>query len=128
MVAINFQPRFADDVAFGVKRQTIRRKARCQPGDLLQLYTGQRTASCRKLADAMCTRVRPIRICFEEMFIDGERLLAGNAERGEWADRDNDFAKRDGFSGFMEMVDWFQEKYGALPFDGFLIEWRLNAI
>lgn len=59
------------------------------------------------------------------MMLDGRRVPAGDARRGEFEDCDNDFARKDGFDGFMEMADWFRERYGALPFDGFVIEWRL---
>lgn len=124
MVAINFSPQFADPVETGTKRQTIRAKARCKPGDRLQLYTGMRTKTCRKLMDAICTRVRPVAINPTGIEIDGKPLFAGNALRGELGDRDNDFAEKDGFKGFMDMADWFLETYGQLPFHGFLIEWR----
>lgn len=70
MVAYNFQAQFADDVEHGFKTQTIRRDARCKSGDKLQLYTGQRTKNCRKLCDAICKRVTPIKICDTEMFLD----------------------------------------------------------
>ena len=126
VVAINFQPQFADAVESGEKCQTIRRKARCKPGDALQLYTGQRTQQCRKLADGVCTRVRPVRIDHEGMWLDGERLYAGWARRDDPWDCDCDFAKKDGFGDFMEIVDWFRERYGSLPFDGFVIEWRIS--
>lgn len=125
MVALNFQPQFAEAVESGRKRQTIRRQARCMAGDKIQLYTGQRTKSCRKLGDAVCTRVRPVRIEATQMFLDGERLLAGNAERDELGDRDNDFARKDGFDGFCELSDWFANRYG-LPFEGFVVSWRLE--
>lgn len=126
MVAYNFQEQFASYVEYGFKTQTIRRDARCKPGDHLQLYTGQRTKDCRKLCDAICKRVTPIKICDTEMFLDGKRLLAGDALRDEWEDRDNDFAKKDGFDGYMEMADWFRARYGSLPFEGFLIEWEVK--
>ena len=124
MVALNFQPQFADDVEYGLKRQTLRRNARCKPGDALQFFTGQRTKSCRRLGEGVCTRVIPVRICGTEMFLDGRRLYSGDARRDDVEDFDNDFAKRDGFSGFMEMADWFRDRYGALPFDGFVIQWQ----
>lgn len=122
MVAYNFEPRFAEDIEYGSKTQTIRTKARCKKGDNLQLYTGMRTKACRKLRDATCIRVTPIKICAIEMFLNGQRLFAGDALRGECEDRDNDFAKKDGFFGFTEMAEFFEEKYG-LPFEGFVIEW-----
>ena len=126
MVAINFQPNFADEVEWGKKRQTIRRAARCKPGDALQLYTGMRTKQCRKLGDAICTRIRPVVIRDTEMLLDGRIVFAGDARRDDLGDHDNDFARKDGFEGFMEMAEWFQARYGALPFEGVVIEWRLE--
>jgi hypothetical protein len=123
MVALNFQPQFADDVADGTKCQTIRRTARCKAGDRIQLYTAQRTKACRKLGEATCKRVRPVRICDTEMWLDGRRLYAGNGSPDEWLECDNDFAVKDGFPGFMEMAEWFRDRYGSLPFEGFVIEW-----
>lgn len=38
MVAINFSAQFAGPVERGEKRQTIRRKAKGEPGTALQLY------------------------------------------------------------------------------------------
>jgi hypothetical protein len=37
MVAINFRAQFTHDIRRGAKRQAIRAKARCKPGDCLQL-------------------------------------------------------------------------------------------
>jgi len=126
MVAYNFKEQFAGDVEDGAKLQTIRRDARCKVGDKLQLYTGMRTKKCRKLADAVCTAVIPVKICDTEMFLNGERLHPGNALRGEYDDRDNDFAQKDGFDSFMDMADFFRQQYGSLPFEGFVIRWRLS--
>lgn len=124
MVAINFKAQFADDVESGVKRQTIRRNARCKPGDALQLYTGMRQPGCRKLMDAICTQVIPVEIGPTTMRLNGKPLVAGDAPRGCYEDYDNDFAKKDGFSSYMEMSDWFEAQYGELPFTGFVIRWR----
>ena len=121
MIRLNFNPRFADLVASGEKRQTIRRNAECVAGDALQLFS-----EGRHIADALCTRVRPVWICETHMRIDGEWLRAGTSLRGDIEDCDNDFAKRDGFGGFLEMVRWLQNSYATLPFNGFLIEWELT--
>lgn len=123
MVALNFQPQFSEDVEYGHKRQTIRRSARCQPGDRLQFFTGQRTPACRRLGEGVCIRVTPVRLCDTEMFLDGRRVLSGDARRDDFEDFDNDFARRDGFQGYMEMADWFRARYGTLPFEGYLIQW-----
>lgn len=123
MVSYNFQKQFADDVEYGIKTQTIRQKERAKKGDRLQLYTGMRTKSCRKLTDAICTDVKPIMIDAMGITISGRRLLAGSAYRDEAEDRDNDFAKKDGFEGFSELAEWFSNRYG-LPFHGFITYWR----
>jgi len=54
MPALNFQSRFADLVASGKKRQTIRpvRRHPIKAGDLLHLFTGMRTKRCKRLPSA----------------------------------------------------------------------------
>ena len=56
MPALNFQKQFVPLIESGEKRQTIRsqRKQPIKVGDLLYLYTGQRTKNCRKLAESIC--------------------------------------------------------------------------
>ena len=79
MVAFNFQSRFADAVESGEKRQTIRLKARCKPGDTLQLYVGQRSKRCRLLGLGCCTDVRSCAITMLPAVVIGGRML-GRAE------------------------------------------------
>jgi hypothetical protein len=126
VVAYNFQKQFADDVEYGIKLQTIRQKARCQTGSALQLYTGMRTKNCRKLADAVCLSVTPVIINSCSIILNGAQLPIGNALRDELGDCDNDFARKDGFDGFVEMAKWFENRYGLLPFEGVVIKWRLK--
>ena len=116
MVAINFKAKFADAVEGGEKRQTIRRTARCKPGDRLQLYTGQRTKKCRRLREVVCTDVYPIQITQTSIVVDGMIYALGSVMAYH-------YAKMDGFEGAPDMVEFFRKQYG-LPFDGFLIEWR----
>ena len=81
MVAINFTV-FQDKIIAGDKRQTIRRAARCNPGDRVQLYTGMRTKQCRKLGEAVCRHVERVIIpappLMHLMLGDG-RILRGKA-------------------------------------------------
>ena len=107
MVAINFQPQFADDVESGKKRQTIRRKARCKAGDKLQLYTGQRTKACRKLLDALCVDVSDIVM----PLLDNPLITDA-------------FAQADGFKDSKEMQEWFRTRYKTNIFHGVLIRWK----
>lgn len=118
MVALNFKAQFAQDVEDGTKHQTIRQKARCQRGDELQLYTGMRTKKCRKLRDAVCMDVMPVLICDTEMYLNGKLLCEEND------DRDNDFARADGFDSYMDMAAFFRDQYGPLPFRGWVIRWE----
>ncbi len=108
MVALNFQTRFAVAVRAGIKTQTIRkaRKRRIKKGDLLQLYTGQRTSNCKKLGDAVCTSVETITLFKERPGLQ-------------------EIALADGFADASDMLDWFQHMHG-LPFTGHLITWRLR--
>lgn len=123
MIPIIFDAQFADDVEWCIKTQTVRKVAPCKKGDRLELFTNPLQGPVRKLVDATCTAVKPIRIDAMGITLDGNRLFAGSAYRDETDDRDNDFAKKDGFGDFMEMADWFADRYG-LPFDGVVIYWR----
>lgn len=114
MVAINFSAQFASDVECGKKRQTIRRTKRCAAGDLLRLYTGQRTKACRLLREAVCRDV----------------TYVGLTERGvTLGDRDrfphdiDELAQQDGFRDYAAMWAWFSERYRTNSFTGYVIRW-----
>lgn len=119
MVAINFSPQFADAVASGRKTQTIRQKARAKPGDVLQLYTGQRTKDCRKLADAVCVDCTYVGL-------NADAISLGDVRRFP-RDRD-EFARADGFEDYAAMWRWFAEKYQTNSFTGYIIRWRIPTV
>lgn len=122
MVAYSFKPRFEIPIAEGWKTQTIRgpRERHARPGEMLQLFVGQRTAHCRKICpDVRCTEVMKIIIEFDaDGFI--ERI-----ETDGVAARDLDaFAQRDGFRDAEEMAEFWAAEHGHLRvFQGVLIEW-----
>lgn len=118
MVAFNFKQQFANDVARGRKRMTIRATNRCQAGDPLQLYTGMRTKACKKLRDAVCAYAAPVEI---DSDAHGRLRVSinGTALRGKQLDQ---LVTADGFTRRMDMRDFFDEHYG-LPFRGWLIRW-----
>lgn len=67
MVAYNFQSRFAGPIKRGEKSHTIRKNGKrrhARPGEPLQLYTGMRTKSCKKIIvkDPVCVFCKTIRI------------------------------------------------------------------
>lgn len=121
MVAYNFQYQFAELVETGKKRQTIRPKGRRRhalPGEQLQLYTGMRTKSCRKLTDAICEARGEVNIettptGFLQIYINGQKLNQSEAHA---------FSVADGFSSSSELGEWFYQRYG-LPFEGVYIQW-----
>lgn len=124
MPAYNFQKRFAPLVESGEKRHTIRQTTKgATPGSTAYLYTGQRTASCRKLGEGTITDVLPIEIgrhaCSEPYVYITER--DGNRRRLSHKQLDS-LAKADGFSSGEELAAWFAAQYG-LPFTGYLHQW-----
>lgn len=121
MVAINFQPQFVGLISAGEKRQTIRRTARCKPGDALQLYTGQRTKFCRKIGDAVCQSVEPILI--DEVLTRRGGKLLSVVEMVAMAHADGFKKPSRGASNVAEFIQFFDDRYG-LPFEGWLIQWR----
>lgn len=116
MPALNFRTRFADLVAKGVKRQTIRetRKRVINVGDTLHLFTGQRTAYCKKLGEATVAAVRQILITDDGVFLDGERLRGIPLE---------EFVKADGFVDPSDFFAWFNKQRGGQDFAGRVIYW-----
>lgn len=115
MVAYNFQSRFASLIESGVKRQTIRAlgsRRHASAGELLQLYTGQRTKHCRKLLEAECLSVQAIEISpGGGIYLDDEWLHPSRAFG---------LAKQDGFENLDEFMVFFADR---LPFEGLLIRW-----
>jgi hypothetical protein len=114
VVAINFQPEFAPLIETQVKTQTIRRSARAETGDTLQLYTGQRTKACRLIGTATCQHCEPITIAEDHVSTGYHRLSSGDADA---------IAKRDGFESVTSLKNWFRARYG-LPFEGHRIMWH----
>ena len=112
MRVILFQDRFAELVRTGQKKQTIRKKARCKPGDELSLrkWTGKPYRSKQEtLLNTKCKEVGAIRI------EDGPAPAGVLMIVEGWA-------HADGFSSFIEMQEWFRKTHG-LPFEGEVITW-----
>lgn len=119
MTAFSFKKEFAADVEEGRKRQTIRKDRKdgrppCARGGALQLYTGMRTAECRKLRDAVCLDVRRIIIKKNGAIWTGGKKL-GEKAAGK-------LARADRFSNVDKMRAWFADVHG-LPFKGWVIRW-----
>lgn len=87
----------------------------------LQLYTGQRTKDCRKLADAIC-----IDCTYVGLTARGVTLGEGPSIEGAKIDPSllgstDDFARADGFEDYAAMWAWFSERYGMHSFIDYVI-------
>lgn len=125
MPQLGFAKEFADMVADGTKRQTIRapRRDKQHPkaGDTLYLKAGPYTSARRDLGTVICTSVSRISIYgvedFASVWQDSEVRVNNRP-----VDID-EMAAADGFKSASRMLEYFDD-HGGLPFDGFLIEWE----
>lgn len=125
MVAYNFQERFAPAVECGDKTQTIRARGKRRPprvGESLQLYTGLRTTTVRKLlwTDPVCESV-------EDISLSARTGVVSMIRDGRWQHLSPDeveaLAKADGFACADDFFDFFLKQHGP-TFSGYLIKWR----
>lgn len=116
MVAFNFSPEFAEAIASGAKCQTVRATKRAKKGDMLQLYTGQRTKACRKLKEAECLYVDYVHLAPDGITCGNGDLHTGSLDA---------FAIRDGFKNYEAMLAWFKAKYGTDHFVGYVHRWKV---
>lgn len=118
MIVKMFQPRFAPLVEAGVKLQTVRPTPKRMPkvGEPISLraWTGKPYRSKQRvLRESVVTECHPITIHSGGIKIDGVPKYCS------WV---IDFAVRDGFKDFGEMLSWFICTHG-LPFTGIVIKW-----
>lgn len=137
MPGLNFT-KFVDQIESGRKRQTIRRKRKrpIKPGDMLYLWTGQRTKQARKLGESVCVGVTPIRISERMVACPPWKLsktLPAEPSWREWEgiveldgkmlseDEVELLAVSDGFQSSDEFFDFFIPS--DEPFEGDVIMW-----
>lgn len=120
-----FEPRFAELVRAGIKRQTIRPRGKepPRPGDTLNLrqWTGQAYRSRqRTLRDGQrCRSVTPVLITEHGLTFDPGTNHERTLGTGPLLEA---FARADGFTAWPELRAWFEGRY-TLPFEGHLITW-----
>ncbi|WP_041764104.1 ASCH domain-containing protein [[Leptolyngbya] sp. PCC 7376] len=125
----NAQKQFVPLIESGEKRQTIRsRKRPIKVGDLLYLYTGQRTKSCRKIAESICTKTHDFQISkyqvdlYPRAWIDGELICSLHLK---------ELALRDGFKEVEDFIQFFlqspkaQTESCVTSFSGQIIKWGM---
>ena len=114
-----FQPRFADQVESGIKKQTIRLTPKRMPqvGDHISLrtWTGKPYRSKQRiLRESIITEVDTITICHDRFIRCGYTYTAPYYR--------NSLAVADGFTDWADMITWFQDNHQH-PFSGILIQW-----
>lgn len=127
MPQLNFSAQFAEAVADGTKRQTIRatRKVPIKLDDTLHLFTGLRTKQARRLrGPEICTAALLIGIRWKVLKNSKYQSLEvklqhkGKLKAAEvW-----DLMKADGFTSREDFAAWFLPK-GVGEFKGQLIKW-----
>lgn len=106
------------------KRQTIRavgKRRHARPGEVLQLYYGQRTKWCKLIGTAKCVAAIPIRM---QIALDDAWLWVqmGDDPAGPATD---EFAQADGFGTVEDMwLFWRREHPDVRDFQGVLIRWE----
>lgn len=128
-----FQPRFAELVASGAKRQTIRGERKDglspAPGDVLSLraWVGLPYRSKQRLlrSEEVCVAVGTVEIGenFAKMDTPFDKEWYEQSMKNPAGGCEFEYlARADGFASFEEMRAWFREQHG-LPFRGVLIRW-----
>lgn len=122
MPALNFNI-FVDKVESGKKRQTIRlkRKRLIKKGDKLYFYTRMMHKDCRKIGEAVCVGVLPIRIHLIDIFNDGTEVgLFVFIKKGINSITEiqkKKLALDDGFEGIKDFDDYFIKSCKMKPGD-----------
>ncbi|GHM98825.1 hypothetical protein WSM22_03150 [Cytophagales bacterium WSM2-2] len=130
MPALNFISKFKKAILNGDKPGTIRqqRKNPIKPGDTLYLFTGMRSAKCKKFDTKLCLKVYPIEVDFKnrQIIIDGIKL--GPVSRESFATIDicgteNEFFKFFAYQNYQRPTVWIVwDKSTVEAADKYLIE------
>jgi len=97
------------------KTTTIRakRKRPFRKGDLLYLFSGQRTKYCLRLGKVICRKTEELVV--EEEFPGIYKIIIYGTDLSDKAAQK--VALADGFASFKEMIKWFRKTHG-FPFAG----------
>jgi hypothetical protein len=126
MAILGFKKQFVQPIRKRTKDQTIRRyrKYPIMTFEHLYLYTGLRNryVKAEKIGEAQCRGTYPITITRNSVVIQGLFPIRLTLPK----DLD-DFARRDGFNSWQELVDFWLEAHGpkCFPFKGTVIYFDL---
>lgn len=126
MPSLNFKRQFAEAVANGTKRQTIRARGKraWKVGDTLHLFTDMRLGTCKRLGQATLLSVSQITVDVDKRAIHLEK----QASNGQcylahlFDDEALDLAQADGFATLDDFFDFFAQVHGR-SVSGHLLKW-----
>jgi hypothetical protein len=127
MPSLNFQKQFMPGILAMLDKEYARRK-RIRPkattirakrkrpfhkGDLLYLFSGQRTKHCQRLGKVTCRKTEDLVIKEDSPGI--YKIIINGADLSD--DEAHKIALSDGFTDLKEMIEWFRKTHG-FPFVG----------
>lgn len=134
MPAYSYQERFIPFILDGSKDHTVRaeragRSRHARPGDTLYLYFGMRTKWCRKIGEAICSKVESIIISVDSIKLNGQNLSWEELHRFAWKDgfRPEGSTLEQPWGAWTLMVRWWKETNGLdgeHPWTGVVIYWK----
>lgn len=134
MPAYSYKERFVPFILDESKDHTVRneragRSRHARPGETIYHYYGMRTKWCRKLGEAVCSRVAPIIITADSIYIDGALLSWDEMARFAWKDgfRPEGTTLDEYWGAWTAMRRFWKENHGLdgeHPWSGVVIYWK----
>lgn len=139
MVAYSFKNQFVHPIQLGLtpgkarpgaKRHTIRAdglRPHARPGQLVQLYCGQRTPSCFLIGEGRCTAADKIAIHFRARRRSdwAESWTASGRWKIDRPSQLDQFAITDGFQDWDHLRDFWRTNHpGIADFEGTIVYWE----
>ncbi|MBI5964910.1 MAG: hypothetical protein HY863_15635 [Chloroflexi bacterium] len=141
MPAYNFQKQFVQMILDKSKTHTIRRRRKrpTKPRDMLMLYTGMRTKSCKLVAVTKCVKVESILLKLDksEVWIwspeePGDLYYQEGEDIGSFrlmtVEEVNALAHADGFEDVYDFFDFFKQYKSDYLDDFEIIHWDTDLI
>lgn len=121
MKQIKFESRFKDAILDFTKVQTVRDERKADVGDIVEFVCDGEVFETAKI-----TAVKEVEFGEIDMKLDGRTLMSVLHSRDQAEPTDSEFAEASGFHSFMDMLHYYEDRYEAKPFKGFVHEFTLE--
>jgi len=126
MPSLNFKRQFAEAVANGTKRQTIRKRGKLvwKVGDLLHFFEGSQNGCGKRLGQATLLSVQQIAIdaYWKNIHLEKPMPYGGTYMVQIFPEEALALAVADGFASLDAFFEFFQEQHGRWM-NGYLLKW-----